>query len=129
MTANSPQACAADFTAALLARDIDAALALLTDQVVLFFSNGTTIVGKDAFAATMKQAWGVLENYKYESDGLDWLTQTDTAAAVIYRFAFTATARGQDVSGAGRGTRVFAKQPDGRWLMTHEHISTGRWKA
>lgn len=129
MTANSPQACAADFTAALLARDIDAALALLTDQVVLFFSNGTTIVGKDAFAATMKQAWGVLENYKYESDGLDWLTQTDTAAAVIYRFAFTATARGQDVSGAGRGTRVFAKQPDGRWLMTHEHISTGQWKA
>lgn len=129
MTANSPQACAADFTAALLARDINAARALLADEVVFFFSNGTTIVGKDAFAATMTAAWSVLENYKYESDGSDWFMHTETAAAVIYRFAFTATARGQDVNGAGRGTRVFARQPDGAWLMTHEHISNGQWKA
>jgi ketosteroid isomerase-like protein len=129
MTANSPQACTADFTAALLAHDIDAALALLADEVVFFFSNGTTIVGKNAFAATMTAAWSVLEDYKYESGGFDWLTQTENAAAVIYRFAFSAIARGQDVSGAGRGTRVFARRPDGRWLMTHEHISSGQWKA
>lgn len=129
MTATSPQACAADFTAALLARDIDAALALLADNVVFFFSNGATVVGKDAFAAWMTASWGMIENYRYESGDLDWLTQTETAAAVIYRFAFSATARGQDVSGAGRGTRVFARQPNGAWLMTHEHISNGQWKA
>ena len=129
MTAHTPQACAADFTDALLRRDIDAALALLADEVVFFFSNGTTIVGKDAFAKTMTAAWSVIENYKYESAGSDWLTQTDAAAAVIYSFAWSGVARGQDMSGAGRGTRVFAMQSDGRWLMTHEHISKGQWKA
>lgn len=129
MTAHSPQACAADFAAALLQRDLDAALALLADDVVLFFSNGTTIVGKDAFAKVMTAAWGVIENYKYESGGSDWLTQTDTAAAVIYSFTWSGVARGQDMGGTGRGTRVFARQADGRWLMTHEHISNGQWKA
>lgn len=129
MTADSPQTCAADFTAALLRRDLDAALALLAEEVVFFYSNGTTIVGKDAFARVMTASWGVIENYKYESDGSDWLTQTDNAAAVIYRFAWSGVARGADVGGAGRGTRVFAKQQDGRWLITHEHISNGQWKT
>lgn len=129
MSANSPQACAAAFTAALLRRDIGAALALLSDGVVFFYSNGTTIVGKDAFAATMTAAWSVIENYKYESDGANWLTLTDDTATVIYRFAWSGIARGADVSGAGRGTRVFAKQPDGGWALTHEHISNGQWMA
>ncbi len=129
MTATSPQACAADFAAALIRRDIDAALALLSDEVVLFFSNGTTIVGKEAFAKTMTAAWAVIENYKYESTGSDWITQTDTAAAVIYSFTWSGVARGQNVGGSGRGTRVFAKKADGAWLMTHEHISNGQWKA
>ncbi|HVY91042.1 MAG TPA: nuclear transport factor 2 family protein [Hyphomonadaceae bacterium] len=129
MTATSPQACAADFTAALLARDIDAALALVADEIVFFFSNGTTVVGKDAFAKTMTAAWSVIENYKYESGGSDWITRADTTAAVIYSFAWSGVARGQNVSGAGRGTRIFARQPDGRWLMTHEHISNGQWKG
>ena len=129
MTATSPQACAAEFTAALLRRDIDAALALLADEIVFFFSNGTTIAGKDAFARVMTGAWSVIENYTYEGGGSDWLTQTDGAAAVIYSFAWSGVARGQDMGGAGRGTRVFARQTDGRWLMTHEHISNGQWKA
>jgi len=53
MTAASPQSCMTDFTAALVGRDIGSALALLTDDVVFFYSNGTTIRGKDAFAAAM----------------------------------------------------------------------------
>lgn len=129
MTAPSPQACAAGFQAALLRRDIDAALALLADEVVLFFSNGTTITGKDAFARTMTAAWSVIENYKYESGGSDWITQTDNAAAVIYSFTWSGIARGQDMGGTGRGTRLFVRQPNGGWLMTHEHISNGQWKA
>lgn len=127
MSATSPQACAAEFTAALLRRDIDAALALLADGVVFFYSNGTTLVGKDAFAATMKAAWSVIENYKYESAEANWLTLTDAAATVVYRFAWSGVARGAEVGGTGRGTRVFAKQPNGEWLLAHEHISNGQW--
>ena len=49
MPASSPQACIADFTAALIDRDIERALTLLTDDVVFFYSNGSAIVGKMPF--------------------------------------------------------------------------------
>jgi ketosteroid isomerase-like protein len=128
MAADTPQACAAEFTTALIRRDMDAALALLADEVVFFYSNGTTIVGKDAFAATMTASWKVVENYRYQSGGLDWLTQTADAAAVIYSFAWSGVARGADINGSGRGTRVFSRRPGAGWLITHEHLSSGAWK-
>ena len=83
MTADSPQACATEFTAALIGRDIDAALALITDDVVFFYSNGSTILGKDAFAALMTASWQMVENYKYATLDSTWITQTPAAAAVI----------------------------------------------
>ncbi len=85
MTAHTPQECASQFTAALLRRDIDAALALLAEEVVLFFSNETTIVGKASFATMMQAGWAVIENYKYKSAASDWITQTEASAALIYK--------------------------------------------
>ena len=127
MTADSPQACATEFTAALIGRDIDAALALITDDVVFFYSNGSTILGKDAVAALMTASWQMVENYKYATLDSTWITQTPAAAAVIYSFEWSGTARGADVKGAGRGTRVFSKAPGSGWLIGHEHLSAGQW--
>ncbi|MEJ0065488.1 MAG: nuclear transport factor 2 family protein [Caulobacteraceae bacterium] len=110
MDSGSPQACTADFTAALIGRDIDAALALLSDDIVFFYSNGTTIRGKDAFAAMMTSSWKLIENYKYSTLESAWIT--DAAAAVIYSFAWSGSVRDQEVSGSGRGTRVFCKMPE-----------------
>ncbi len=128
MSADSPQACMTEFAAALIRRDMDAALALLTIDVVLFYSNGTVIRGKEAFAAVMNAAWAVIENYKYSTLESAWLTQPDGAtAAVIYSLAWSGVARGQEVGGTGRGTRIFCKAADGGWLLAHEHLSTGAW--
>ena len=128
MTADSPQACAADFTAALIRRDIDSALALLTDDVVFFYSNGSAILGKDAFAALMTASWQMVENYKYATLDSTWITQSDAAAAVIYSFEWSGAARGAEVKGAGQGTRVFSKAPGSGWLIVHEHLSAGQWR-
>jgi ketosteroid isomerase-like protein len=127
MPASSPQACTADFTAALIRRDMDAALALLADDVVFFYSNGTALLGKDAFAATMSANWKVVEDYDYASLDSTWIADSDAAAAVLYRFAWSGVAGGQKVSGSGRGTRVFRKTAAG-WLIAHEHLSAGQWK-
>lgn len=54
MAANSAQACMADFTDAMIRRDMDAALSLLGSDVVLFYSNGSIIIGRDAFASVMR---------------------------------------------------------------------------
>ena len=126
MPANSPQACTADFTAALIRRDMGAALALLTDDVVFFYSNGTALLGKNAFASSMTANWNVVEDYEYSTLDSTWIAEADAAAAVIYRFEWSGVARGQKVSGSGRGTRVFSKNSTG-WLIAHEHLSTGEW--
>ena len=128
MSADSPQACATDFTAALIRRDISSAVDLLTDEIVFFYRNGTVIRGKEAFASTMTSSWRLIEDYRYSTLDSIWVTQSDAAAAVIYSFAWSGRVRDQDVSGSGRGTRVFCKAPDAGWLIAHEHLSTGRWK-
>jgi ketosteroid isomerase-like protein len=126
MPANTPQACMADFTAALIARDIRLALSFLTDDVVLFYSNGTAILGKDAFSSVMQANWKLVEDYTYTTQQSVWITQSDASAVVIYSFAWTGKVRGESVGGTRRGTRVFRKQPSG-WLIAHEHLSTGQW--
>ena len=59
--ATSPKDCMAAFVAALIRRDIEAALALLTDDVAFFYSNGSSLWGKAAFAAAMTASWKRVE--------------------------------------------------------------------
>jgi ketosteroid isomerase-like protein len=127
MPANSPQDCTADFTAALIARDIETALTLLTDDVVFFYSNGSAIVGKDAFSSLMTTSWKAVADYAYSTASPVWIVQTDSAASVVYSFAWTGKVRDQAVGGAGRATRVLKNGGSG-WRIAHEHLSTGDWK-
>ena len=120
MGAASPQNCTRAFEAALIARDMDAALALLTDDVVFFYSNGTTLAGKTAFAETMRANWSRVTDYRYESGGERWLTES----VVVYGFKWSGVAGGNSVSGSGRATRVFRREADG-WRVVHEHLSAG----
>jgi ketosteroid isomerase-like protein len=126
MPADTPQACVENFTAALIARDMPAALALLTDDVVFFYSNGSTISGKSAFAALMTASWAMVEDYKYSSGDTVWVAETETSAAVVYSFAWSGKARGSDVSGSGRATRVLRNEAGAGWRVAHEHLSNGQ---
>ena len=127
MPADSPQVCTAGFTAALIRRDIDSALALLADDVVFFYSNGTVVVGKDAFASLMTSSWKLVENYEYSTLDATWVSLSDAAAAVIYGFSWSGIVRDAEVGGSGRGTRVFRKEPGAGWLIVHEHLSAGQF--
>jgi ketosteroid isomerase-like protein len=124
MSGSSPQACSADFTAALIRRDMGVAVALLADDVVFFYSNGTVIAGKDAFSSTMTANWRLVEDYRYLTIDPNWVAESDAAAVVVYGFQWSGTVRGEKTSGGGRGTRVFRKTSSG-WLIAHEHLSGG----
>ena len=128
MSAETPHACNTGFTAALIARDIDSALAHLTEDVVFFYSNGSVIRGRDAFAALMTASWKIVENYRYATLDSTWISETDAAATIIYSFEWSGTAGGNAVSGAGRGTRVLSRAPRADWLIAHEHLSNGQWQ-
>lgn len=124
MSEGSPEACSAGFTAALIRRDMDAAVALLADDVVFFYSNGTVIAGKAEFASTMAANWRMVEGYRYLTLDPTWVVQSEAAAVVIYGFQWSGTVRGEKTGGGGRGTRVFRNTGAG-WLITHEHLSVG----
>jgi ketosteroid isomerase-like protein len=100
---------------------------LLTDDVVFFYSNGSVIIGKDAFAAAMTANWKMITEYEYSTVESNWIAESDTIASVIYSFAWSGSARGEKVSGSGRGTRVLSNDGSG-WRIAHEHLSTGQWK-
>jgi ketosteroid isomerase-like protein len=127
MPAASPEDCMAAFVAALIGRDIEAALALLTDDVVFFYSNGSAVWGKAAFAAAMTASWQRVDRYSYTTDEAVWLAQSADAAAVIYAFSWSGVVDGNSVGGGGRGTRVFRRDAGG-WRIAHEHLSAGDWK-
>jgi ketosteroid isomerase-like protein len=127
VTPATPQACLTAFIDAMVGRDMAAALALMTDDVVFFYSNGSALWGKAAFASVMTANWKLVESYSYSTLDSVWLSQGDDAAAVAYAFAWSGIAGGRDVSGGGRGTRVFRREPDG-WRLAHEHLSVGDWK-
>jgi ketosteroid isomerase-like protein len=123
----SPQACMASFVGALIRKDIGPALSLLTDDVVFFYSNGSAFWGKEAFAAAITANWKRIDRYRYTTDDSIWLAQSDTAAAVIYTYSWSGVADGKEISGGGRGTRIFRREPTG-WRIAHEHLSAGQWK-
>lgn len=127
MAAPSAKVCMSDFAAALLRHDIDAALGLLSDDALLFYSNGS-VLRKAEFASTMLAAWKAVENYRYLTAHLDCIVETDTVAVGVYGFEWSGVARGQQVSGSGRATRVFERGEAG-WLLTHEHLSAGQAPA
>jgi ketosteroid isomerase-like protein len=127
MSAASPQECMAAFVAALIRRDIGAALDLLTDDVALFYSNGSSLWGKEAFATAITASSKLVDHYNYTTNEVVWLAQSDSAAAVIYIFSWSGVAGGKDVGGGGRGTRVFRRDARG-WRIAHEHLSAGDWR-
>jgi ketosteroid isomerase-like protein len=127
MSAESPQACLEAFIDAMVRRDMDAALTLMTDDVVLFYSNGSALWGKAAFAETMAANWRLVDRYRYQTLDAVWAAESETAAAVAYAFAWSGVAGDREVGGGGRGTRVFRKDAGG-WRLAHEHLSTGDWK-
>ncbi len=112
----------------MIRRDMDAALSLLRNDVVFFYSNGSVIVGKDAFASLMAANWKMISDYEYSTIDSIWITQSEAVASVIYSFAWSGTAGGAKVSGGGRGTRVLSNDGSG-WRIAHEHLSAGQWKA
>ena len=128
MIPSSPQVCTAEFTAALISRDMETALALLTDDVIFFYSNGSAIVGKVAFSSLMTTNWKMVEDYVYSTADAVWVVETDSAASVLYSFQWTGKVRDQTVGGGGRATRVLKKDEGSGWRIAHEHLSTGDWK-
>ncbi|SKA80846.1 protein of unknown function [Agreia bicolorata] len=103
------------------AHDIDAWSELIAGDATYWFTNGTH-VGKRAIVDAVAYNFRVIEDETYRISDVEWVHRADDIAVVRYRFSWAGLQDGQPASGSGRGTNVMSRR-DGRWQMTHEHLS------
>jgi ketosteroid isomerase-like protein len=120
--------CMQTIEAAMRAKDVDGALALMTDDVVFFYSNQTMHVGKAAIGRALAENFSGIEDDTHRTEDITWLLQSESSAACVYHFRWTGLMDGNAVGGKGRGTSLFRREPDG-WKLAHEHLSQGPYRS
>jgi ketosteroid isomerase-like protein len=124
----TPQACMTAFVAALNAKDMDAALALLTEDAAFFYSNGSALWGKAAIREAIAANWASIDRDNYATHNPVWLAQSESAAVAVYGFSWSGLSDGKQIGGRGRGTSALRRESGG-WRIAHEHLSQGRWRV
>ena len=108
-------------------KDLEGTMALIADDAVYFWSNGSAMFGKAEIAEGMKTNFASIQDDTYDVHDLTWIAETDDVAACVFRFVWTGKIDGEPVSGRGRGATVL-KRVDGAWRIAHENLSQGQWR-
>lgn len=95
---------------------------LIAKDAVYFFSDAT-VSGRSAVGSYFRKTWETIEEEEYWAEDIRWPVVSDTTAVAIYRFRWRGYIDGESEQGSGRGTNVFVKSSEGRWLLAHEHLS------
>jgi ketosteroid isomerase-like protein len=106
------------------AHRLDATLAMIADDAVYLFSDGTAHIGKAAIANVLARNFAAIGDETYRISDVRWLLRTGDAATCVYVFEWSGIIDGKPASGSGRGTSVLRRDRDS-WLMVHEHLSKG----
>ena len=109
------------------AKDLEGTMALIADEAVYFWSNGSAMFGKAEIAEGMKANFAGIQDDTYHVRDVVWIAEGDDIAACVFRFEWTGKVNGQPVSGRGRGATVL-KRIDGKWRIAHENLSQGGWR-
>lgn len=126
----SPEAFLELYAAATDGHRLEATLAMVADDAVYLFSDGTAHVGKAAIAAVLRHNFATIADETYRIRDVRWLVRTDDVACCVYVFAWTGMVDGRPTSGGGRGTSLLRRHGES-WLVVHEHLSRGGldWSA
>lgn len=113
----------------LYARSTDAhrlepTLAMIADDAVYLFSDGTSHVGKAAIADALAKNFAAIGYETYRIRDVRWLVRTGDVATCVYVFEWSGVIDGKPASGSGRGTSVLRRDGES-WLVVHEHLSKG----
>ena len=110
------------------AHRLEATLAMIADDAVYLFSDGTSHVGKAAIADVLARNFAAIGDETYRIGDVRWLLQTSDAAMCVYVFEWSGIIDGMPASGGGRGTSVLRRDSES-WLVVHEHLSKGGLKV
>jgi ketosteroid isomerase-like protein len=106
------------------AHRLEATLAMIADDAVYLFSDGTSHVGKAVIADVLAKNFAAITDETYRIGDLRWLLRTSDAATCVYVFDWSGVIDGKPAAGGGRGTSVLRRDGES-WLVVHEHLSKG----
>lgn len=106
------------------AHRLDGTLAMIADDAVYLFSDGTSHIGKAAIADVLARNFAAISDETYRIRDVRWLLRMTDAASCVYVFEWSGIINGRAASGSGRGSSVLRRDGD-RWLVVHEHLSKG----
>lgn len=104
------------------AHDVERWRELVADDASYWFTDGS-YEGIEAIAAAVQRTFDEIQDEVYTISDVHWVHASTDCAVVRYRFHWAGLINGQQREGRGRGTNAMAKR-NGRWQMTHEHLST-----
>jgi uncharacterized protein (TIGR02246 family) len=102
--------------------DVDAVLALMSEDVEFFVAGKAPMKGRDAFAIGLR---GLLETHRIVSSGdvREVQVSGDLAFAVsLLAVRIIATDTGGETLRSGHALSVFRRQSDGGWLLIRDAI-------
>jgi ketosteroid isomerase-like protein len=106
------------------AHDLDGTLALIAEEAVYLFSDGSSHILKLAIEKVLAANFAAIRDESYRLQNITWLEASDDIAVCVYKFFWTGTIDGKPASGSGRGTSVLRRDGES-WLIAHEHLSKG----
>jgi ketosteroid isomerase-like protein len=121
----TPIDCLREYEGATRAHDLARTLALIGDDAVYWFSDGTTHVGKLAIERALRTNFELIEGEEYRISEVVWLAQSADIAACTYWYDWSGRIRGTPASGSGRGTCLLVRRGNA-WVVVHEHLSKGK---
>jgi ketosteroid isomerase-like protein len=111
----------ADYIKQTNTHNFDRVAPLIDEYAVFWFTSGS-FCGLDAIRGAFEKTWAMIQDEVYAIEDVEWLTETDAAAACLYTYRWQGMIGGVACEGSGRGTTVLVN--DGvRWLIIHEHLS------
>jgi len=115
MSAHSPEETHALLAAAFNAGDLDALTQVYDEDATLIVPpEGQRVSGRDAIRAALEPTMALRPSF--QSDVVEKL-EADGLALTHARWRIVATAGGERMEMAGRGTIVSRRQPDGSWRI------------
>jgi len=106
------------------AHRLGATLAMIADDAVYLFSDGSSHIGKVAIADVLAKNFAAIAEETYRIRDIRWLLDGGGAATCVYLFEWSGIVEGKPASGSGRGTSVLRRDGES-WLVVHEHLSRG----
>ncbi|MEL7006744.1 MAG: nuclear transport factor 2 family protein [Bacteroidota bacterium] len=116
-----PEKFITSYEAALGAQSWKAVEPLISENVSVSFSNGTTHIGKENVRKAFERNFSLIKNERYAIKNVRWVVQDEKYAVYLFEFSWTGIIEGKSASGNGIGTSVILKE-DSQWKLLTEHL-------